>query len=135
VVNDTISDMLTRIRNANNAKHHFVEIPFTKMTSNIAQILQKEGFVQDFEVIDEGLNKTILISLQYTGKKRTPIITTLKRVSKPGVRVYTGANDTDFLKQFPRKLGMAIISTSKGVLTDSEARQMKVGGEILCYIW
>jgi small subunit ribosomal protein S8 len=135
VVNDTISDMLTRIRNANNAKHHFVEIPFTKMTSSISKILQKEGFIQDCETVGEGLNKTILISLQYTGKQRTPIITTLQRVSKPGVRVYTGANETTFLKRFPRKLGMAIISTSKGLLTDSEARQMQVGGEILCYIW
>jgi small subunit ribosomal protein S8 len=132
VVNDTISDMLTRIRNANNAKHHLVEVPFTKMTSNIVNILKTEGFIQDFEVVSEGINKTILISLKYTGKKRIPIITTLKRVSKPGVRVYMGT------KNLPRilgNLGIAIISTSQGVMTDSEARKMKVGGEILCYIW
>jgi small subunit ribosomal protein S8 len=132
VVNDTISDMLTRIRNANNAKHHLVEVPFTKMTSNIVNILKTEGFIQDFEVVSEGINKTILISLKYTGKKRVPIITTLKRVSKPGVRVYMGA------KNLPRilgNLGIAIISTSQGVMTDSEARKMKIGGEILCYIW
>jgi small subunit ribosomal protein S8 len=91
VVNDTISDMLTRIRNANNAKHHFVEVPFTKMTSNIVTILKSEGFIQDFEMVSEDKDKTILISLKYTGKRRTPIITTLKRVSKPGVRVYIGA--------------------------------------------
>jgi len=132
VVNDTISDMLTRIRNANNAKHHFVEVPFTKMTSNIVTILKTEGFVQDFETVSEEKNKVILISLKYTGKRRTPIITTLKRVSKPGVRVYIGA------KNLPRilgNLGIAIISTSQGLMTDAQARKMKVGGEVLCYIW
>jgi small subunit ribosomal protein S8 len=132
VVNDTISDMLTRIRNANNAKHHFVEIPFTKMSSNIARILKEEGFIQDFEAISEGNNKALLLSLKYTGKKRTPIITTLKRVSKPGVRVYMGT------KNLPRilgNLGITIISTSQGLMTDAQARKMKVGGEILCYIW
>ena len=132
MVNDTISDMLTRIRNANNAKHHFVEVPFTKMTSNIITILKSEGFIQDFEILSEGKNKVILISLKYTGKKRVPIITTLKRVSKPGVRVYTGA------KNLPRilgNLGIAIISTSKGVITNLKAKELGVGGEILCYIW
>ena len=132
MVNDTISDMLTRIGNANNAKHHFVEVPLTKMTSNIATILKEEGFVQDFEVLTEGINSTILISLKYTGKQRVPIITTLQRVSKPGVRVYSGA------KKLPRilgNLGIAIISTSQGLMTDAQARKMKVGGEILCYIW
>lgn len=132
MVNDTISDMLTRIRNANNAKHHFVEIPFTKMSSNIATILKEEGFIQDFEAISEGKDKALLLSLKYTGKKRTPIITTLKRVSKPGVRVYMGA------KNLPRilgNLGIAIISTSQGLMTDAQARKMKVGGEVLCYIW
>jgi small subunit ribosomal protein S8 len=132
VVNDTISDMLTRIRNANNAKHHFVEVPFTKMTSNIITILKSEGFIQDFEILSEEKNKVILVSLKYTGKKRVPIITTLKRVSKPGVRVYTGT------KNLPRilgNLGIAIISTSQGLMTDAQARKMKVGGEVLCYIW
>ena len=95
-------------------------------------ILKAEGFIQDFETVSEGKDKTILISLKYTGKKRTPIITTLKRVSKPGVRVYSGA------KTLPRilgNLGIAIISTSQGLMTDAEARKMKVGGEVLCYIW
>ena len=102
------------------------------MTSNIVTILKEEGFVQDFEILSEGINKTILISLKYTGKKRMPIITTLQRVSKPGVRVYSGA------KKLPRvlgNLGIAIISTSQGLMTDAQARKMKVGGEILCYIW
>jgi small subunit ribosomal protein S8 len=102
------------------------------MTSNIATILKEEGFVQDFEVLTEGINSTILISLKYTGKQRVPIITTLQRVSKPGVRVYSGA------KKLPRilgNLGIAIISTSQGLMTDAQARKMKVGGEILCYIW
>lgn len=132
MVNDTISDMLTRIRNANNAKHHFVEVPFTKMTSSMVTILKAEGFVQDFEIMSEDKYKTILISLKYTGKKRTPIITTLKRVSKPGFRVYMGS------KKLPRilgNLGIAIISTSQGLMTDATARKMKVGGEVLCYIW
>ena len=132
MVNDTISDMLTRIRNANNAKHHFVEVPFTKMTSNIVTILKSEGFIQDYEMVSEDKDKTILISLKYTGKRRTAIITTLKRVSKPGVRVYIGA------KNLPRilgNLGIAIISTSQGLMTDAEARKLKVGGEVLCYIW
>jgi small subunit ribosomal protein S8 len=132
VVNDTISDMLTRIRNANNAKHHFVEIPFTKMSSNIATILKEEGFIQDFKNISEGKNKALLLSLKYTGKKRTPIITTLERVSKPGVRVYMGA------KNLPRilgNLGIAIISTSQGLMTEAQARKIKIGGEVLCYIW
>jgi len=132
VVNDTISDMLTRIRNANNAKHHLVEVPYTKMTSNIVTILKLEGFIQDFEVLAEGINKVIIISLKYTGKKRTPIITKLQRVSKPGVRVYVGA------KNLPRilgNMGTAIISTSQGLMTDAQARKLKVGGEVLCYIW
>ena len=132
MINDTISDMLTRIRNANNAKHHFVEIPFTKMSLNIATILKEEGFIQDFEAISEGKDKALLLSLKYTGKKRTPIITTLKRVSKPGVRVYMGA------KNLPRilgNLGIAIISTSQGLMTDAQARKIRIGGEVLCYIW
>jgi len=132
MVNDTISDMLTRIRNANNAKHHLVEVPYTKMTSNIVSILKLEGFIQDFEILSEGINKAIIISLKYTGKKRTPIITKLQRVSKPGVRVYVGA------KNLPRilgNMGTAIISTSQGLMTDAQARKLKVGGEVLCYIW
>ena len=132
MVNDTISDMLTRIRNANNAKHYLVQIPLTKMTKNIAGILKEEGLVEDFEIIDEGLNSTILISLKYAGKKRQPVITTLKRVSKPGIRIYTGAKN---IPTVLGNLGIAIISTSQGLMTDTKARQLKIGGEILCYIW
>jgi small subunit ribosomal protein S8 len=132
VVNDTISDMLTRIRNANNAKHHLVEIPYTKMTAGIVSILKLEGFIQDFEILPEGINKVIIIALKYTGKQRTPIITTLKRVSKPGVRVYVGNRN---LPKILGNMGTAIISTSQGLMTDSQARKLKVGGEVLCYIW
>lgn len=132
MVNDTISDTLTRIRNANNAKHHLVEVPYTKMVSNIVSILKIEGFIQDFEILAQGINKVIIISLKYTGKKQKPIITKLQRVSKPGVRVYVGA------KNLPRilgNMGTAIISTSQGLMTDAEARKLKIGGEVLCYIW
>jgi small subunit ribosomal protein S8 len=102
------------------------------MTKNIAGILKEEGLVEDFEIIDEGLNSTILISLKYTGKKRKPVITTLKRVSKPGVRIYSGAKD---LPTVLGNFGIAILSTSKGVMTNIKARELKIGGEILCYIW
>ena len=130
MINDTVSDMLTRIRNANNSKHHLVQIPATKMTRNITAILKEEGFVEDFESLDS--ENSILISLKYAGKKRQPVITTLKLVSKPGIRVYTGAKN---IPTVLGNLGIAIISTSQGVMTDAKARQLKIGGEILCYIW
>lgn len=130
MVNDTISDMLTRIRNANNAKHHLVSIPLTKMTRNIAGILKNEGFVEDFEILDN--QSLIILSLKYVGQQRRPIITELKRVSKPGVRVYSG---TKKLPVILNHLGIAIISTSQGVMTDAQARNLKIGGEVLCYIW
>lgn len=132
MVNDTISDMLTRIRNANNAKHRLVQIPFTKMTNNIANILKNEGFIEDFEVLTHEGYKYLIVSLKYMGKKQKPVITTLKRVSKPGVRVYTNAKN---LPVILNHLGIAIISTSQGVMTDNQARELKIGGEILCYIW
>jgi small subunit ribosomal protein S8 len=132
VVNDTISDMLTKIRNANNAKHHLVEVPYTKMTSNMVEILKSEGFIHDFEVLSEENVKVLILSLKYKGKKRTPIITKLERVSKPGVRVYVGAKN---LPKILGNLGTAIISTSQGLMTDAQARKLKVGGEVLCYIW
>ena len=124
--------MLTRIRNANNAKHYLVQIPLTKMTKNIAGILKEEGLVEDFEIIDEGLNSTILISLKYTGKKRKPVITTLKRVSKPGVRIYSGAKD---LPTVLGNFGIAILSTSKGVMTGKQAESKHIGGELICYVY
>lgn len=132
MVNDTISDMLTRIRNANTCKHSLVLIPLTNMTKKITVILKEEGFIEDFMICSATKHRSILIALKYSGKKRKPVITTLKRVSKPGIRVYKSA------KKIPTvlgNLGIAILSTSQGVMTNTNARQLKVGGEILCYIW
>jgi len=132
VVNDTIADMLTRVRNANLARHQVVQVPSTKMTRNIAQVLSEEGFIQTYEEVGEGLGKQLLLSLKYKGRDREPVITALKRISRPGLRVYANR------KELPRVLGglgIAVISTSKGVLTDNKARHQGVGGEVLCYIW
>ncbi len=132
MVNDTISDMLTRLRNANLAKHQIVEVPSTKMTRNIASILLEEGFIQSFEEIGESFNAQLLLSLKYKGKNRQPVITALRRVSKPGLRVYANR------KELPRVLGglgIAVMSTSQGVMTDSKARHQGLGGEVLCYVW
>jgi small subunit ribosomal protein S8 len=132
VVNDTISDMLTRLRNANLAKHQIVEVPSTKMTRNIAGILLEEGFIQNIEEIGESFNSQLLLSLKYKGKHREPVITALRRVSKPGLRVYANR------KELPRVLGglgIAVISTSQGVMTDNKARHQGLGGEVLCYVW
>ena len=132
MVNDTISDMLTRLRNANLAKHQIVEVPATRMTRNIANILLEEGFIQGIEELGESFNSHLLLSLKYKGKNRQPIITALKRVSKPGLRVYANR------KELPRVLGglgIAVISTSQGVMTDNKARHQGLGGEVLCYIW
>ena len=132
MVNDTISDMLTRLRNANLARHQIVQVPATKMTRNIASILFKEGFIQNFEETGGDFDKQLLLSLKYRGKHRQPIITALKRVSKPGLRVYANR------KELPRVLGglgIAVISTSQGVMTDNKARHHGLGGEVLCYIW
>jgi len=132
VVTDTISDMLTRIRNANMVKHQIVQIPATKMSLAIAEILKNEGFIEDFESYNENEKKYLLISLKYVGKSRKPVICKIERVSKPGLRVYSKAN------QLPRildNLGIAIISTSRGVMTNLKAKELGVGGEVLCYIW
>ncbi len=132
MVNDTISDMLTRLRNANLAKHQIVEVPSTKMTRNIASILLEEGFIQSFEEIGENFNAQLLLSLKYKGKNRQPVITALRRVSKPGLRVYANR------KELPRVLGglgIAVMSTSQGVMTDNKARHQGLGGEVLCYVW
>ena len=129
---DTISDMLTRIRNANLAKHQIVQIPSTKITRNIAQVLFKEGLIDSFEELKNGLKSSLLLSLKYIGKERKPGIVKIQRVSKPGLRVYSGA------KKMPRILGgfgTAIVSTSRGLMTDQQARKEGVGGELLCYIW
>ena len=132
MVNDTIADMLTRVRNANLARHQVIQVPSTKMTRNIAQVLSEEGFIQTYEEVGEGLGKQLLLSLKYKGRDREPVITALKRISRPGLRVYANR------KELPRVLGglgIAVISTSKGVLTDNKARHQGVGGEVLCYIW
>ena len=132
MVNDTISDMLTRIRNANMVKHQIVQIPSTKMSLAIAEILKKEGFIQDFENYTENEKKYLLISLKYLGKSRKPVISKMERVSKPGLRVYSSS------KKLPKildDLGIAILSTSKGVMTNLKAKELGIGGEVLCYIW
>lgn len=129
---DTISDMLTRIRNANLARHQTTEVPSTKMTRSIAKVLKDEGFIADFAEAGEGIKRNLVIALKYKGKGKRPIITTLRRVSKPGFRVYSNR------RELPRVLGgigIAIISTSSGVMTDREARRTGLGGEVLCYIW
>jgi len=131
-VNDTIADMLTRIRNANLARHQTTEVPATKMTRNIARVLQEEGFIEGFEEVGEGVKRQLVITLRYRDKNRRPTITALRRVSKPGLRVYSNR------KELPRVLGgigVAIISTSNGIMTDREARRRGVGGEVLCYVW
>ena len=130
--NDTIADMLTRIRNANMARHQRTEIPATKMTRSIAEVLQSEGFIAEVEETGVGVKRNLVISLKYKGKNRRPLITALKRVSKPGLRVYSTR------KELPRVLGgigIAIISTSSGIMTDREARRQGLGGEVLCYVW
>jgi small subunit ribosomal protein S8 len=132
VVTDTISDMLTRIRNANMVKHQIVQIPSTKMSVAIAEILKEEGFIEDFENYLEDGRKYLLISLKYLGKSRKSVISKIERVSKPGLRVYSNS------KQLPKvldNLGIAIISTSKGVMTNFKAKELGIGGEVLCYIW
>lgn len=132
MVNDTIADMLTRVRNANLARHQIVQVPSTKMTKNIANVLLEEGFIQSFEEVGEGVSRQLLVSLKYKGKEREPVITALKRISRPGLRVYANR------KELPRVLGglgIAVISTSRGVLTDNKARHQGLGGEVLCYIW
>lgn len=129
---DTISDMLTRIRNANLARHQTTEVPSTKMTRSIAKVLKEEGFITDFAEAGEGIKRNLVIALKYKGKTKRPIITTLRRVSKPGYRVYSNR------RELPRVLGgigVAIISTSSGIMTDREARRTGLGGEVLCYIW
>ena len=132
VVTDTISDMLTRIRNATMVKHQIVQIPVTKMSVAIANILNEEGFIVGFENYEEGNRPYLLLSLKYTGKSRNSVITEIKRVSKPGLRVYTNS------KELPRvldNLGIAIMSTSRGVMTNLKAKELGIGGEVLCYIW
>jgi len=132
VVTDTISDMLTRIRNATMVKHQIVQIPVTKMSLAIANILKEEGFITDFENYQEGKQQYLLLSLKYIGKSRKSVISKIKRVSKPGLRIYTNSKE---LPKVLDNLGIAIISTSKGVMTNLKAKELGIGGEVLCYIW
>ena len=129
---DPIADMLTRIRNANTSKHDTVDVPASKMKNAIAEILYKEGFIQKYELVEDGNFKNIRITLKYGKDKNEKIITGLKRISKPGLRVYAGADE---LPTVLNGLGIAIISTSKGIMTDKEARKNSLGGEVIAYVW
>ncbi len=131
VVNDPIADLLTRIRNALTAKHDTVTVPLSKMKKAIADILVNEGYVKSAEIVEIDGHKNILITLKY-GAKNERVITSLKRISKPGLRVYCGYQD---LPRVLNGLGIAIISTSRGIMTDKQARADKIGGEVLAYIW
>ena len=130
-ITDPIADMLTRIRNANNAKHDTVDIPASNMKKAIAQILLDEGYIKSFQLIDDGTQGIIRITLKYLANKEKAI-QGLKRVSKPGLRIYAGADE---LPQVLKGLGIAIISTSKGIMTDKQARKLHVGGEVLAFVW
>ena len=130
-ITDPIADMLTRIRNANNAKHDTVDVPASNMKKAIAQILLEEGYIKNFQLIDDGTQGVIRITLKYNAGKEK-VFSGLRRVSKPGLRVYAGADE---LPRVLRGLGTAIVSTSKGVMTDKKAREAHVGGEVLAFIW
>ena len=131
-MSDPIADMLTRIRNANTAKHDTVDVPASKMKTAIAEILFNEGYIQKYEIVEDGNFKNIRITLKYGKDKNEKIITGLKRISKPGLRVYAGKDE---LPRVLGGLGVAIISTNQGVVTDKQARKLNVGGEVLAYIW
>jgi small subunit ribosomal protein S8 len=131
VINDPIGDLLTRIRNGLGARHNQVRLPHSRTKARIAEILVKEGYLEQVDVEPDPVQSEIVITLKYTGS-RDPIITGLRRVSKPGLRVYAGRGE---LPRVQGGLGVAIVSTSKGVMTDSEARRHKVGGEVLCEVW
>ena len=131
-MNDPIADMLTRIRNANTANHDTVDVPSSKMKLAIAQILLDEGYIKAFDVVEDGSFNTIHITLKYGADKNEKIITGLKRISKPGLRIYAGKDE---LPKVLGGLGIAIISTNQGVVTDKEARRLQVGGEVLAFVW
>ena len=130
-ISDVIADMLTRIRNANDAKHQTVDIPASNMKKAIAKILLDEGFIQAYEVIDDGKQGVIRITLKYLAGKQK-VLRGLRRVSKPGLRIYSNCED---MPRVMNGLGIAIISTSKGIMTDKEARKANVGGEVLAFVW
>ena len=132
MMTDPIADMLTRIRNANTAKHDTVDVPSSKMKLAIADILLEEGYIKKYDLIDEGNFKTIRITLKYGADKNEKIISGLKRISKPGLRVYAGKDE---LPRVLGGLGIAILSTNQGIITDKEARKLQVGGEVLAFVW
>ena len=129
---DPIADMLTRIRNANTAKHDKVDVPASKIKTEIARILLDEGYIKAYEIVEDGVVKTIKITLKYGADKNQKVISGLKRISKPGLRVYAGVEN---MPKVLGGLGIAIISTNKGIVTDKEARAMNVGGEVLAFVW
>lgn len=129
---DPIADMLTRIRNANTAKHDTVDVPASKIKTEIARILLDEGYIKAYEIVEDGVVKTIKITLKYGADKNQKVISGLKRISKPGLRVYAGVEN---MPKVLGGLGIAIISTNKGIVTDKEARAMNVGGEVLAFVW
>jgi small subunit ribosomal protein S8 len=129
-ISDVIADMLTRIRNASNAKHETVDVPASNMKKSIADILLKEGYIKAVSVIEDGKQGVIRITLKYDGKAK--VIRGIRRVSKPGLRIYSNCED---MPKVMNGLGIAIVSTSKGIMTDKEARQQNVGGEILAFVW
>ncbi|WP_251445498.1 30S ribosomal protein S8 [Vermiculatibacterium agrestimuris] len=131
-ITDPIADMLTRIRNANNAKHDTVDVPASNMKKSIAQILLDEGYIKNYQLIDDGTQGIIRITLKYAQPNKEKVITGLRRVSKPGLRMYAGADE---LPRVIKGLGIAIVSTSKGVMTDKAARAAHVGGEVLAFVW
>ena len=131
-MSDPIADMLTRIRNANTAKHDTVDIPSSKIKVAIADILVDEGYIEKYEMIEEGSFKTIRVTLKYGADKNEKIITGIKRISKPGLRVYAGKDE---IPSVLGGLGIAILSTNQGIITDKEARKLQVGGEVLAFVW
>ena len=130
-ISDVIADMLTRIRNANDAKHESVDIPASNLKKSIAEILLEEGYIKNFEIVEDGKQGIIRVTLKYAAGKQK-VIHGLKRVSKPGLRIYSNCED---MPKVMNGLGIAIVSTSKGVMTDKKARQANVGGEILAFVW
>ena len=131
-ISDVIADMLTRIRNANSAKHETVDIPASNMKKAIAQILVDEGYVKSFQVIEDGKQGVIRVTLKYNGASKAPVLMGIRRVSKPGLRIYSSSED---MPKVMRGVGTAIVSTSKGVMTDKKARKENVGGEVLAFVW
>ena len=132
MTSDPIADMLTRIRNANTAKHDTVDVPASKMKISIADILLKEGYIKGYDIIEDGNFKTIRVTLKYGADKNEKIITGIKRISKPGLRVYAGKDE---IPSVLGGLGIAILSTNQGIVTDKEARKLQVGGEVLAFVW